>query len=121
MPILIDLWLESSPNVFSAGSIGLTPSLAVMHTVLKMMNLSWRAMIVGGRIGVDESWTTGWFKTILKHFVVHFPFGRGNFSLRDSKVCLHVIFQCQRLVGFVGLVADFLGRVRHRWNWSCRT
>ncbi|KAJ3036555.1 Testis-expressed sequence 10 protein [Rhizophlyctis rosea] len=86
MPILVDLWIEASPNVFSAGTISQSPSLAVMHTVLKMMNLLWRTMLVSSNSSAAESWTINWFKTILKHLVIHFPFGSGNFSLRDSKV-----------------------------------
>ncbi|KAJ3023885.1 Testis-expressed sequence 10 protein [Thoreauomyces humboldtii] len=86
MPTLVDLWLESQPSAFTPGSIALTPALAVMHTILKMMNLLWRSILVEFKDRVPRSWVAGWLKVITKHFMIHFPFGTGNFSVRDRQV-----------------------------------
>ncbi|KAI8826539.1 uncharacterized protein EV422DRAFT_530 [Fimicolochytrium jonesii] len=86
MPTLVDLWLESSPSVFTAGTITLTPALGVMHSVLKMMNLIWRTFLLQFKDRVDGGWVEGWFKGIQKHLMVHFPFGKGNFAHRDKQV-----------------------------------
>ncbi|KAI9106275.1 hypothetical protein DFS34DRAFT_57494 [Phlyctochytrium arcticum] len=86
MPILVDFWLESSPSVFSAGSIVMSPALSVMHMVLKMVNLLWRSLLTQDKVALQSSWLEGWMKSIAKHFTVLFPFGQGSFSSQDQQV-----------------------------------
>ncbi|TPX68577.1 hypothetical protein SpCBS45565_g03067 [Spizellomyces sp. 'palustris'] len=90
MPVLVDIWLEASPTAFSAGSITLSPALSVMHTVLRMTNLIWRALLFTEKACLqkraDSGWVDSWLTTISKHFAAHFPFGGSNFSLRDKQV-----------------------------------
>ncbi|KND03679.1 uncharacterized protein SPPG_01147 [Spizellomyces punctatus DAOM BR117] len=86
MPVLVDIWLEASPTAFSAGSITLSPALSVMHTVLRMTNLIWRALLFTEKKRADSGWVDSWLTTISKHFAVHFPFGSSNFSLREKQV-----------------------------------
>ncbi|KAI8910609.1 Rix1 complex component [Powellomyces hirtus] len=105
MPTLVDLWLESSPNAFTPGSIAFTPALSVMHTVLKMMNLMWRSILVEFKAQqVKTNWVAGWLKVISKHFMTHFPFGKGNFSVRDKQV--DVVLQDMNIL-FCELLSHF--------------
>ncbi|KAJ3296404.1 Testis-expressed sequence 10 protein [Borealophlyctis nickersoniae] len=120
MPILVDFWLEASSTVFGVGSISQSPALAVMETLLKTMNLLWRAFLVGMKDGADLEWVDAWLKTILKHFVVHFPFGAGNYSMRDAKVELilqnmNILF-CELLSHFVLAADESFEAVTSRWR-----
>ncbi|KAJ3171436.1 hypothetical protein HDU88_007515 [Geranomyces variabilis] len=104
MPSLVDIWLESVPNALTPGSIALTPALSVMHTVLKMMNLMWRSLLVEFKEKSLANWATRWLKTISKHFMIHFPFGSGNFTVRDKQV--EVILQDMNIL-FCELLSHF--------------
>ncbi|KAJ3176872.1 hypothetical protein HDU87_004804 [Geranomyces variabilis] len=104
MPSLVDIWLESGPNALTPGSIALTPALSVMHTVLKMMNLMWRSILVEFKEKSLANWATRWLKTISKHFMIHFPFGSGNFTVRDKQV--EVILQDMNIL-FCELLSHF--------------
>ncbi|KAJ3163435.1 hypothetical protein HDU86_000014 [Geranomyces michiganensis] len=104
MPSLVDIWLESLPNALTPGSIALTPALSVMHTVLKMMNLMWRSILVEFKDKSLASWATRWLKTLSKHFVIHFPFGSGNYTVRDKQV--EIILQDMNIL-FCELLSHF--------------
>ncbi|RKO90901.1 hypothetical protein BDK51DRAFT_31444 [Blyttiomyces helicus] len=120
MPIMVDFWLESSATVFSASAIGMSPALSTLHTVLKMMSLLWRAMLGDEKNHPDREWVENWGKTILKYFNVHFPFGGGNFSIRDDAVEsvlqeMNILF-CELLSHFILVGGEEVLSNKTRWR-----
>ncbi|KAI9012803.1 hypothetical protein BC832DRAFT_264783 [Gaertneriomyces semiglobifer] len=106
MPVLIDLWLEGSANVFTAGRITMSPNLSLLHIVLKSMSLLWRILLVENRLTeMENGWVRSWLKTINKHLLVHFPFGSGNFAMKDKQV--DIVLQDMNIL-FCELLSQFL-------------
>ncbi|KAK9719110.1 rRNA processing protein [Basidiobolus ranarum] len=87
-PFLLSTWLEASPNVFTAtGSVSMTPSLEAVYLVLKLMRVLWRTGMSGNTIRkVKKKWIEEHLQLLLKHFMIHFPFGNDALGIRDAKV-----------------------------------
>lgn len=87
-PILVASWLEAAPAVFvSVSSISMTPALELLHEVLKLSLVLWRA-VVGSEIitTLPKEWLNQHLQQLLKHFTVYFPYGADSFGNRGSKV-----------------------------------
>ncbi|CAO3642235.1 unnamed protein product [Cunninghamella blakesleeana] len=76
-PLLIGNWLESAPVVFtSSTTISYTPALQMLHNVLHLSLILWRAMISSGAIkNTTPQWTDSYLQQLLKHCCAYFPFG----------------------------------------------
>lgn len=87
-PILVASWLEAAPSVFiSVSAISMTPALELLHEILKLSLVLWRAM-VGSEIvsTLSRDWLNTQLQSLLKHFTVYFPYGADSFGNRGSKV-----------------------------------
>lgn len=87
-PILVASWLEAAPAVFvSVSSISMTPALELLHEVLRLSLILWRA-VVGSEIitTLSKEWLNQHLQQLLKHFTVYFPYGADSFGNRGSKV-----------------------------------
>lgn len=87
-PILVASWLEAAPAVFiSVSAISMTPALELLHEILKLSLVLWRA-IVGSEIisTLPKEWLNQHLQQLLKHFTVYFPYGADSFGNRGSKV-----------------------------------
>lgn len=87
-PILVASWLEAAPAVFvSVSSISMTPALELLHEVLKLSLVLWRAMVGSEKITtLSKEWLNQHLQQLLKHFTIYFPYGADSFGNRGSKV-----------------------------------
>ncbi|KAI8059528.1 hypothetical protein BC940DRAFT_313503 [Gongronella butleri] len=76
-PLLMGHWLESAPVVFNTSrTITVTPALQMLHTVLRLTLILWRAMVSNGGIEhTTEQWLNGHLQQLLKHACIYFPYG----------------------------------------------
>ncbi|CAO0792684.1 unnamed protein product [Mucor circinelloides] len=87
-PILVASWLEAAPSVFiSISTISMTPALELLHEILKLSLVLWRAMVGSEIIStLSRDWLNTHLQSLLKHFTVYFPYGADSFGNRGSKV-----------------------------------
>ncbi|CAO3637389.1 unnamed protein product [Cunninghamella echinulata] len=87
-PLLIGNWLESAPVVFtSSTTIAYTPALQMLHNVLQLSLILWRAMISSGSIkNTTTQWSDSYLQQLLKHCCVYFPYGNSLVGNCGSKV-----------------------------------
>ncbi|CEP16803.1 hypothetical protein [Parasitella parasitica] len=87
-PILLASWLEAAPSVFiSTSTISMTPALELLHEILKLSLVLWRAMVGSEIIStLPKDWLNKQLHLLLKHFTVYFPYGADSFGNRGSKV-----------------------------------
>lgn len=87
-PILVASWLEAAPAVFvSISTISMTPALELLHEILKLSLVLWRAMVGSEIIStLPKEWLNQNLQQLLKHFTVYFPYGADSFGNRGSKV-----------------------------------
>lgn len=87
-PILVASWLEAAPNVFvSTNTISMTPALELLHEILHLSLVLWRAMVESNTIStLPKKWLKTHLESLLKHLTVYFPYGADSFGNRGSKV-----------------------------------
>ncbi|KAI8097470.1 Rix1 complex component [Halteromyces radiatus] len=87
-PILIGNWLESAPMVFTiSNTITYSPALQMLHTVLHVSLILWRAMVSGGSIDkTTPQWLDTHLQQLLKHISVYFPYGLSSLGNGGAKV-----------------------------------
>ncbi|RIA91473.1 Rix1 complex component [Glomus cerebriforme] len=89
-PILLAIWLDTAPSILGAVSTSRqnSPSLKIIHLVLKIMVVLWRSMIsyaLTNRDFTNKQWIESQLKQLIKHFVIYFPFGAESTNMRDEK------------------------------------
>ncbi|RCH84994.1 hypothetical protein CU098_007486 [Rhizopus stolonifer] len=87
-PRLVAAWLEAAPSVFmSTSSIAITPALELLHEILTLSLVLWRAMVGSDIIRlVSQDWLNMYLQQLLKHLTVYFPYGADALGNRGSKV-----------------------------------
>ncbi|KAI9268341.1 Rix1 complex component [Phascolomyces articulosus] len=87
-PILLNTWLETAPSVFSTtNSISLTPALELLHVILNITLVLWRALVSGEKaIHLNGVWLEKHCYQLLKHFATYFPYGADTLSDGGAKV-----------------------------------
>ncbi|KAI1304865.1 hypothetical protein EDD11_005038 [Mortierella claussenii] len=98
-PLLLSVWLDTAPTVFaSATTIHANHALTIVHLVLKIWGILWRAALARPkRKGVDseeererereeERWLEEYLQSLLRHVLIYFPFGKDTVGVVDSKV-----------------------------------
>ncbi|CAJ0753304.1 8593_t:CDS:10 [Entrophospora sp. SA101] len=86
--ILLSLWLDTVPSVFSSTSTisYSSPALQMLLLVLKTINLLWKAYFIKmNQDSTDKQFIDFNLKQILKHFLIYFPFGSKSSLRNDSK------------------------------------
>jgi hypothetical protein len=86
--VLIGNWLESAPVVFtSTSTITFSPALQMLHTVIHLSLVLWRAMVSGGSISdTTPQWLDTHLQQLLKHLSIYFPYGLSSLGNGGSKV-----------------------------------
>jgi hypothetical protein len=65
----------------------MTPALELLHEILKLSLVLWRAMVGSEIIStLPKEWLNTQLQSLLKHFTVYFPYGADSFGNRGSKV-----------------------------------
>ncbi|KAF9430404.1 hypothetical protein BGZ76_000851 [Entomortierella beljakovae] len=99
-PLLLSVWLDTAPNVFaSSTTIHANHALTIVHLVLKIWGILWRAALarpkkkVGAELdGAQEQeaasgqWLDEYLQSLLRHVLIYFPFGKDTVGVTDSKV-----------------------------------
>ncbi|CAO3596071.1 unnamed protein product [Absidia cylindrospora] len=87
-PMLIGNWLESAPAVFTtSNTITYSPALQMLHTVIHLCLVLWRAMVSGGSIqDTTPQWLDTHLQQFLKHLSVYFPYGISSLGNGGAKV-----------------------------------
>ncbi|GES82738.1 hypothetical protein RCL_jg11547.t1 [Rhizophagus clarus] len=89
-PILLAIWLDTAPSILGTTSTNQnSPSLKIIHHVLKIMIVLWRSTIryeLMNQEFTDKQWIESQLKQLLKHYIIYFPFGAESMSMRDEKV-----------------------------------
>ncbi|KAI8334562.1 Rix1 complex component [Chlamydoabsidia padenii] len=87
-PLLIGNWLESAPVVFgSSNTITFSPALQMVHTVIHLSLVLWRAMVSGGSVqDTTPQWLDTHLQQFLKHLSIYFPYGLSSLGNGGAKV-----------------------------------
>ncbi|KAG0294807.1 hypothetical protein BGZ98_001617 [Dissophora globulifera] len=98
-PLLLSVWLDSAPVVFSsATSFHANDSLTIVHLVLRIWGILWRAALARPKSKPaeteeereqdreDEKWLNEYLQSILRHVLIYFPFGKDTVNVVDTKV-----------------------------------
>lgn len=65
----------------------MTPALELLHEILKLSLVLWRAMVGSEIIStLPKKWLDTHLQSLLKHFTVYFPYGMDSFGNRGAKV-----------------------------------
>jgi pre-rRNA-processing protein IPI1 len=65
----------------------MTPALELLHEILKLSLVLWRAMVGSEIIStLPKEWLNTQLQSLLKHFTIYFPYGADSFGNRGSKV-----------------------------------
>ncbi|KAF9902041.1 hypothetical protein EC991_005397 [Linnemannia zychae] len=101
-PLLLSVWLDTAPSVFSsATTIHANHALTVVHLVLRIWGILWRAALARpkkkttpGEQTEEEReqereevrWLDEFLQGLLRHVLIYFPFGKDTVGMIDSKV-----------------------------------
>ncbi|KAG0378941.1 hypothetical protein BGX24_002328 [Mortierella sp. AD032] len=101
-PLLLSVWLDTAPTVFSsATTIHANHSLTVVHLVLRIWGILWRAALARpkkktapGEQTEEEReqereevrWLDEFLQSLLRHVMIYFPFGKDTVGMIDSKL-----------------------------------
>ncbi|KAF9160431.1 hypothetical protein BGX21_001838 [Mortierella sp. AD011] len=103
-PLLLSVWLDTAPTVFaSSTSIHANHALTIVHLVLKIWGILWRAALARPKKkkGIDteeereqeiesERWLDEYLQSLLRHVLIYFPFGKDTVGVTDSKVAVQL-------------------------------
>ncbi|KAF9127172.1 hypothetical protein BGW39_006069 [Mortierella sp. 14UC] len=101
-PLLLSVWLDTAPSVFSSTTtIHANHALTVVHLVLRIWGILWRAALArpkkkttAGEQTEEEReqereevrWLDEFLQSLLRHVLIYFPFGKDTVGMIDSKV-----------------------------------
>ncbi|KAH7032464.1 hypothetical protein BKA57DRAFT_497400 [Linnemannia elongata] len=99
-PLLLSVWLDTAPSVFSsATTIHANHALTVVHLVLRIWGILWRAALAVPKkktaVETDEEreqereevrWLDEFLQSLLRHVLIYFPFGKDTVGMIDTKV-----------------------------------
>ncbi|KAG0288910.1 hypothetical protein BGZ97_006635, partial [Linnemannia gamsii] len=99
-PLLLSVWLDTAPSVFSsATTIHANHALTVVHLVLRIWGILWRAALAVPKkkttIETEEEreqereevrWLDEFLQSLLRHVLIYFPFGKDTVGMIDAKV-----------------------------------
>ncbi|KAF9083115.1 hypothetical protein BGX23_011775 [Mortierella sp. AD031] len=98
-PLLLSVWLDTAPTVFSSTTtIHANHALTVVHLVLRIWGILWRAALARPKKKTVETeeeleqereevrWLDEFLQSLLRHVLIYFPFGKDTVGMTDAKV-----------------------------------
>ncbi|KAF9347640.1 hypothetical protein BGX26_000891 [Mortierella sp. AD094] len=122
-PLLLSVWLDTAPTVFaSSTSIHANHALTIVHLVLKIWGILWRAALARPKkkkgISTEEEqeqeieserWLDEYLQSLLRHVLIYFPFGKDTVGVAAQLQEMNTTY-CELTSLF--LLESGVGRIR---------